>query len=313
MNANRKLGRGLDALIQRLPDISTEAQSFPDASVDLTQAVSGIEVMYVDPRTLRRNPQQPRVDFDENGIAELADSIRANGILQPIVVRKNANQELELIAGERRWRAALRLELAQVPVIVRDTPDDALLELALIENIQRENLNPVEEALAYQALREHHNWTQDELATRIGKKRSTVANALRILELPAVIQESLRTGRITAGHAKVLLGIHSTESQLELHGRILTEATSVRELEQLAVALAAAPQLVSEDQNGRSAPASSVRVKAPHIADEEDTWSRTLGTKVEIREGRGRGKILLHFFSTDDYERLKNLLLKMNS
>ncbi len=205
------LGRGLDALIS-------------------TPGPEGRRVVEIDIHRLKPNPRQPRERFAEPALAELADSIKANGVLQPILVRPS-NGRYEIIAGERRWRAAQKAGLHNVPVIVREVPDSQLLELALVENLQREDLNPVEEAKAYKALIEGVGLTQDEVSKRVGKERATVANSLRLLHLPSIVLKALESSQITAGHAKAILALHKREEQDELFKAILSKGLSVREAE----------------------------------------------------------------------------------
>ncbi|MGE3164547.1 MAG: ParB/RepB/Spo0J family partition protein [Planctomycetota bacterium] len=244
--------------------------------------------------------------FNDAALDDLAQSIRGRGILQPLVVHRLASGGYELIAGERRLRAALRLELPTVPVVVRESVVDQLLELALVENIQREDLNPVELAQAYRSLIERNSLTQNELADQLGKKRSTVANVLRFLELPAAIQDALVDGRISAGHAKVLLSVPTAADQLAHFQATLDGGLSVRALEELRDR----PQNPAATTGATPPPASrGSRVKAPHVTDQEDQLSRALGTKVEIREGNGRGKIVIEYYSLDDYERISRRLV----
>ncbi|MFQ5653310.1 MAG: ParB/RepB/Spo0J family partition protein [Planctomycetota bacterium] len=296
--ATRKLGRGLDSLIQRTEEIEPQ----------------GGEVLHIDPHQILLNRSQPRRRFDEDALEELKSSIRQEGVIQPLLVRAHEQGGFELIAGERRLRAALALELESVPVITRDLESSRLLELALIENIQREDLHPIELAKAYKELKDRHQWTQSKLAERLGKNRSTVANTLRVLELPHAIQESLAAGKISAGHAKALLSIESEEQQLEVHKELLAGGISVRALEER-LQLRTGPGEGATPDNGTAAGGRgrssrpSRRVKPPHIVEQEEILSRGLGTKVEIREAQGRGKVVINFYSIDDYERLRQQLL----
>ena len=350
MSGSKKLGRGLDTLIPRavptpIPVESLEAAPAPsettaeetsppspepvaDASAPPTPAsesTAAVEpapaeptppdpnstIFWIDPKSIQANRDQPREHFDDDAIEELAHSIRENGVLQPLVVREGENG-YELIAGERRLRASQRLELSQVPVIVKLVADEQLLEIALIENIQRENLNPIELAKAYLGLRNQHGWTQEQLADRLGKKRPSVANTLRLLELPPQVQTSVELGIISAGHAKVLLAL-PPEKQVEMHQRAVNEGLSVRALEAALrgdddedVEPEVAPSKGSTSSGSGS---SSLKVKPPHVAEQEDLLSRALGTKVEIREGRGKGRIVIDYYSTDDYERLTKRMM----
>lgn len=308
----KKLGRGLDALIRKSEN--------PDSGS------ASLEIRHVDPHHITVNRAQPRVHFDDSALRELAASIRKEGILQPLVVRRQETGGYELIAGERRLRASLSLDLATVPVIVRDDATESLLELALIENIQREDLNPIELARAYQALREQHQWTQNELAEHLGKKRSSIANAMRFLELPDRIQNALALGEITQGHAKVLLGLDEA-TQSEAFEALLVDDLSVRELEDRV-----RPRADDVDANGDPSGSSSTpstsgggpgaggiavprsarpgKAKSPQLAEEERVLSESLGTKVEIKSNGQRGRIAIEFYSPEDYERLKAILTR---
>lgn len=275
----------------------------PQSEPTAAEPQPGERVLELDPRIISVNRDQPRRVFDDGALEDLAQSIRGRGILQPLVVHRNSTGDYELIAGERRLRAALRLELPTVPVVVRESVVDQLLELALIENIQREDLNPVELAHAYQSLIKRRSLTQNQLADELGKKRSTVANVLRLLELPAQIQDGLADGRITAGHAKVLLSLPTAAEQLSLYKRTVEEGLSVRALEERR------DLGISNSDKSSGAAGRGVRVKAPHVADQESLLSRALGTKVEIKEGKGKGRIVIEYYSTDDYERLSRRLV----
>ena len=306
----KKLGRGLDSLIRKTEPTPPQPVE-PEAAIDY-------EIRHIDPTTIAVNRDQPRARFSEDGIQELARSIANEGILQPLVVRTREDGSHELVAGERRLRASLSLKLDTVPVVVRDLPTESLLELALVENIQREDLNPIELARAYKALREKNGWTQAELADQLGKKRPTVANVLRYLELPVSVQDALAAGEISSGHAKALLGVTDLEQQQVLFTRTIEEGLSVRDLEQLV----RGEELVEEhdlpDEKPPTAPGRS-GVAAPrdvssepkpaHLVDQENILSAALGTKVEIRESAGAGKILVEFYSGDDFERIKQQIL----
>ncbi|HEX7570058.1 MAG TPA: ParB/RepB/Spo0J family partition protein, partial [Verrucomicrobiae bacterium] len=243
------LGRGLGALLGGNPP-ATPTPTAPALSVappasapapDDRERVQRVPLTRVRPSAL-----QPRKEFSEEALRELADSIRAQGIVQPLIVREN-NGMFELIAGERRWRAAQLLGLAEVPVIVRVADDRAVLELALIENLQRENLNAIEEAVGYAQLAEQFQLTQEEIATKVGKSRAAVANATRLLKLPAPVQSFLRTGRISVGHAKVILGLPDEKSQQHAAERIVKEGLNVRQTEGLVAKLQTRGTKVSSD------------------------------------------------------------------
>jgi len=245
------------------------------------------------------NPDQPRQDFDAESLEGLAVSLRAQGVLQPVVVRPRADGLFELIAGERRWRAAQIAGLLKVPAIVRDVADDRRLELALVENLQRTDLNPVEEALAYQALVDDLGLNQEEVAARVGKKRATVANVLRILNLPAEIQTEIRSGSISLGHAKALAALTNRALQLEIAKRIVAEDLSVRAVE----------SMVKRTASGADALPVARRPVDPNVAAAQDSLQKSLGTKVRIALGRGRaGRIEIHFYSDEELDRLYQVL-----
>jgi ParB family chromosome partitioning protein len=267
----RALGRGLGAL---LPPAEPEA---------------GDRLRELPVETLVPNPQQPRRHFDPQAIEELAASIRASGVLQPLVVRPRGHQ-YEILVGERRWRAAQQAGLAQVPAIVREASDAEALELALVENLLREDLNPLEAADAYQRLLAEFGWTQEELARRLGKDRSSVANALRLLRLPPLIQEDLRAGRLTMGHARALLGLPSPTAQLRLRQRILTQDWSVRATE--------------AGVQARRPARARARRRAADLDVLEEELRQTLGTRVRLVGSLLRGRIELPYSSAAELERI---------
>jgi len=263
------------------------------------------------------NPQQPRKQFSDISLQELAQSIRAQGVLQPLVVRKHPSLEnrYELVAGERRWRALKQLEVPQVPVILRKVGDDEMLEVALLENIQRENLSVIEEAQSYQVLLQSHGYTQEELARRIGKDRSTIANQMRLLLLPSPLKNDLETGRITAGHARSILALPGTAFQLEMRERLLLNSWSVRETERQVRLkldfLEVSPQKQG-DKNPAPAGTSETQLskaeKDTHIQNLEEELQRRLRTRVEIKFREGKGQIKIDYFSLEEFERLYELL-----
>jgi ParB family chromosome partitioning protein len=268
------LGRGLSALI---PD--TPAATVADRSLE------------VDSDLLRPNKFQPRTHIDDERIEELAKSIRANGIIQPIVVRK-VDSGYEIIAGERRWRAAQRAGLLKVPVVVRDVPEDRLLPVALIENIQREDLNPIEEAHAYRRLVDEFHLTQEQIADAVGRDRSSVANFLRLLKLPQEVRSSLASGALSMGHARALLALADEVSQLQFARDIVSGNLSVRETEALIRKAQSTPAPKPEPQ------------KDVHTRAAEDKLRLTLGTRVRIiRRGKG-GKVEIDFTSEDELQRI---------
>ncbi len=272
------LGRGLSALI---PDAA--APSLNDRSLD------------VDTDLLRPNPYQPRTAIDDTKIEELARSIRANGVIQPIVVRR-AGDGYEIVAGERRWRASQRAGLMKVPVVVRDIPDDRLLAAALIENIQREDLNPVEEAHAYRRLADEHHLTQEQIADAVGKDRSSVANYLRLLKLPGEVLAGLGSGALSMGHARALLALPDDASQLQVSRDVIGRSLSVRETEALV------------KKTTQPAPTKSPVEKDVHTRAAEERLRFALGTRVRIERKRKGGQIEIDFGSEEELQRLFEVL-----
>jgi len=277
----RGLGRGLDALIEEAPPAPAPVQTLL-----ITQ--------------LKPNRYQPRTQFDDDAIEELAASIKAQGVVQPLVVSPDMDGTYVIVAGERRWRASRRAGLESVPVFIRQIADDReLLELALVENLQRSDLNPLEEAEAYLALQEKFGLSQEDIATRVGKARTTVTNALRLLRLPDEVQELMREGRLTAGQARPLLGLPSREAQVALAERAVREGLSARDLERLS------------SEPGREKPTKKPRpVEVANTAAAEEKLTRRLQTRVEIRR-RGKGGILhIHFHSEEELMRLYEVLVE---
>ncbi|HEX5997457.1 MAG TPA: ParB/RepB/Spo0J family partition protein [Jiangellales bacterium] len=313
------LGRGLGALIPQAPTgtvatapggppaaetrVAARATGGRDAGQEQADApdlapVPGARFAEVRVEAITPNTRQPRQVFDEDAMEELKVSIREVGFLQPIVVRESAPGSYELVMGERRWRAAQALGLEVIPAIVRDTRDDAMLRDALLENIHRANLNPLEEAAAYQQLLEEFGATQEELARRIGRSRPQISNTIRLLQLPTAVQNRVAAGVLSAGHARALLSLERPEQQEVLAGRIVAEGMSVRATEE-AVALALA----------EGAPAKRPTVKrakphAPGLNDLADRLSDHFETRVRVEIGRRKGRILVEFATVDDLERI---------
>ncbi|HEY5480605.1 MAG TPA: ParB/RepB/Spo0J family partition protein [Verrucomicrobiae bacterium] len=267
------------------------------SAADLRERVQRVALDRVHPC-----PFQPRKDFSPETLRELADSIKEQGIVQPLIVRERQGH-LELIAGERRWRAAQLLGLKEVPVILREADDRAVLELALIENLQRENLNAIEEAQGYSQLIEQFQLKQEEVATKVGKSRAVVANALRLLKLPPSIQTSIREGRLSVGHAKVILGLAGETQQRLAFERILKEGLNVRQTEGLVARL----QAREAGPVTKSGPITPLN-RDTHVASLENQLRERLGTKVHLRYAHGRGALEVAFFSDAELERILLIL-----
>ena len=301
--AKPALGRGLGALLGNIP-IAKPPVPAPTSNT-VTEAALATDtrerVQRVALDRIRPCPFQPRKDFSPETLRELADSIKEQGIVQPLIVRERDGY-LELIAGERRWRAAQLLGLAEVPVILRQADDRAVLELALIENLQRENLNPIEEAHGYAQLIEQFQLKQEDVATKVGKSRAVVANALRILKLPPSIQTSIREGRLSIGHAKVILGLATETLQRVAFERILKEGLNVRQTEALVARLQ-----VREAGATSTGPITPLNRDA-HVADLENRMRERLGTKVHLRYAHGRGALEVAFFSDAELERILHII-----
>jgi ParB family chromosome partitioning protein len=264
-------------------------------STDQAVGVPGAQLREVGVDDVVPNPKQPRQVFDDEALEELTHSVREFGLLQPIVVREAADGRYELIMGERRLRASRAAGLETVPAIVRDTTDDAMLRDALLENIHRVQLNPLEEAAAYQQLLEEFGATHEELASRIGRSRSQVTNTIRLMKLPVKVQTRVAAGVISAGHARALLGLHDAAAQDALATRIVAEGLSVRATEE-AVAMAAAEEPASKRRTRR--------ISAPGVEELGSRLSDMFETKVKIQIGRSKGKIVVEFGSVDDLQRI---------
>jgi ParB family chromosome partitioning protein len=284
MSKKERLSRSLQSLLGGVIGIETEAGQ--DVIVRLN------------PEDIQPNDLQPRDLFDEEGMRGLVESIRKHGILQPIIVKQLPHGYM-LIAGERRWRAAKQLGLKEIPAIVRHTDGASTLEIALIENIQREDLNPIEKAKGFEELITRFGFTQEQVAKAIGKDRSSVTNYLRLLDLPQEIQDNVSRGTLSMGHARAILAIQDEETQIRLCRRIIEEGLSVRKTEE-----------VVSIEKGQTKPSKSASKKAspPHIEDLEDRFRRFFGTKVSIRERNGRGRIVIAFHSIEEFGRIANTL-----
>lgn len=283
--SRKALGRGLDALFAQSSPFS---QDFVELDIDRLQPSS----------------VQPRTVFNENKLEELAQSIRQSGIIQPLVVRRYG-ERFQIIAGERRWRAAQRAELLKVPCIVKEVAEEDVLELSLIENIQREELNPIEEAHAYQKLLESHGFTQEDVGKRVGKDRSSIANALRLLKLPSEVQKLVESDELSTGHARALLSVDSPELQIKLAREISSKKLSVREVERLAKRT---QQPGSTTKLGP--PTSYNSADAANLLAAEAKLSKRLGAPVKIKSKRSGGIIEIKFSSAEDLSRLFDTLIQ---
>lgn len=299
----RGLGKGLGALIPTgpPPSVSSAGQHGPPAAAgygddDLTESLAGAYLEELPVGWIVPNPRQPRQVFDEDTLTELAASIEAVGLLQPVVVRKTQGGRYELIMGERRWRACQVAGIDVIPAIVRHTSDDDLLRDALMENLHREQLNPLEEAAAYQQLLDDFNATHEELARRIGRSRPHISNTIRLLNLPPGVQKRVAAGVLSAGHARALLSVEDPVAQEQLAYRIVAEGLSVRAVEEI-VALGAQPVKNPRTQ-GAKAPV------APGLKDLADRLSDIFETRVKVELGQRKGKIVVEFASLDDLERI---------
>jgi ParB family chromosome partitioning protein len=302
--AKPALGRGLGALLGGSPALTQPVPApivppvLPTPAPDTRERVQRVPL-----DRIRPCPLQPRKDFSAESLRELADSIREQGIVQPLIVRERGGH-FELIAGERRWRAAQLLQLPEVPVIVRQADDRAALELALIENLQRENLNAIEEAHGYEQLAGPFQLTQEEIAGKVGKSRAVVANALRLLKLPPVVQNFIRDGRLSVGHAKVILGLTNEKEQKLAAERVIKEGLNVRQTEGLVARLQKrGSRRISARPEAVAAPAGD-----PHVADMENRLREKFGTKVQLRYVEGKGAVEISFYSDDELERILQVL-----
>ena len=250
-------------------------------------------------------PFQPRKDFTAESLQELADSIKAQGIIQPLVVRAKGDR-FELIAGERRWRASQLAGLKEVPVILREADDRQVLELALIENLQRENLNPIEEALGYSELMGTFQLRQEDVAAKVGKGRASVANALRLLKLPPAVQAQVRENRLSVGHAKVILGLGDAAAQQRAAEQVIHDGLNVRQTEELITRLQ--QPAVEVTGHSRTAGGATAPIRDVHVANVENKLRERLGTKVQLRYRAGKGALDIRFYSDDELERILQIL-----
>lgn len=279
------LGKGLSAILSDKYD--SQALEFADNS-----QVIELRIVDVEP-----NKDQPRKAFDKEKLDELADSISKHGVIQPIIVTKKEDI-YQIVAGERRWRASKQAGLKKIPAIIRNYDEVKIMEVALIENLQREDLNPVEEALGYKSLIETFSLTQDKISERVGKSRSAIANSLRLLNLPEKVRTLLEKGAISVGHAKAILSLTNKNDQIQIAEIVADKKLSVRETENL---------IKNKDKEKKTNPKISSEVKLA-IKDMENSFSKYLGTKVKIKESNGKGKIEISYYSHDEFERITEML-----
>ena len=281
---NKGLGRGLGALLGDFAEETTEQSAY-----------RLLPIYKVEP-----NPDQPRQDFDEEELQALSESISIHGVIQPLTVRELSSGYYQIIAGERRWRAARQAGLSEVPAVVIEADDKKAMELALIENLQRQDLNPVEEALGYQSLMADYGLTQEETASRVGKSRPAVANALRLLNLSSEVLEKVRSGELSAGHARAILSLKSEKQQIDAMKKILALALSVRQAETLCKNMLKEPK-----------PEKEVTLAVNYVAECEKSLSKHLGRGVKIVNGKRKGRFELEFYGQDDLQVLLDALMKL--
>lgn len=279
--SKRGLGRGLEALIPVLDKHEENVQE-----IDIKKIVA--------------NDKQPRKDFDESKLDELAASMKQHGVLQPVILRKKGSV-YELVAGERRWRAAAKAGIERIPAIVKELSDAEVMEIALIENLQREDLNPMEEAMAYKSLMNDFGLTQEELSKRVGKSRSQIANTVRLLNLDKEIQDLVTEDKLTAGHARALLSIQDKSMRIKLAKRICEEDLSVRQTEQIVKKISKEKSKIANEKP---------KEINPVIIDITEKLQRALGTRVKIKGNEKRGKIEIEFYSGDELERILEAIVK---
>ena len=293
------LGKGLDSLIPDNKNIKTITSEKAAEEKKEDQVKSGVQMLKIN--MVEPNRDQPRKYFEEDALLELADSIKQFGILQPLIVRKRKDY-YEIIAGERRWRAAKIAGIKEVPVIIKEYTDQEIVEIGLIENIQRENLNPIEEAMAYKRLLEEFNLKQDEVAERVSKSRTAVTNSMRLLKLDSKVQQMIIDDMITTGHARALLAIDDPELQYTLASQIFDEKLSVRETE----------KLVKEIKNPKKPKEKKVVENSFIYRDLENKMKDIFGTKVSISsKGKGKGKIEIEYYSDDELEQMFEMIMSI--
>jgi ParB family chromosome partitioning protein len=277
----KRLGRGLEALIP----------------LDTSDAEGVVEVKI---NKIRPNQFQPRRSFDEEKLGELAESIREHGVIQPIVIRKKG-EVYEIVAGERRWRASQRVGLTSIPAVIKEYDDTEMMQIALIENLQREDLNPIEEAMAYRQLMDEFNFTQEMLSQKIGKSRSVIANSVRLLTLPEELQQMISNSLLSSGHARALVAIGDPEKQLKMAREIINNGLTVRDVEKKAKEEQKAVKIRFKSSRGLK--------ESPFVLEVEEKLKRSLGTKVKIKSGPKKGKIEIEFYNDTDLDRIVGTIL----
>ena len=282
MVKQKGLGRGLGALIDDIDEVSAAKSPYQQLPI----------------HKVERNPDQPRQDFDEEELAALSESIAIHGVVQPLTVRELPSGYYQIIAGERRWRAARMAGLTQIPAVIIEADDKKVMELALIENLQRQDLNPVEEALGYQVLMSEYEMTQEDVSRQVGKSRPAVANALRLLGLPEDVLDMVRTGKLSAGHARAVLSLKTEKKQLEAAKKIANLGLSVRQAEMLCKNMAKEP-----------VPKQETFFKVDYVAECEKSLSKQLGRGVKIVNGKRKGRFELEFYGQDDLQVLLEALM----
>ncbi|MDR1232251.1 MAG: ParB/RepB/Spo0J family partition protein [Spirochaetaceae bacterium] len=287
MQTKRGLGRGIEAL---LPGTGSRTEEKGELYLPLDK--------------LKANPDQPRKYFDQTALDELAMSVREHGVIEPVIVEETEDGFYIIVAGERRCRAAALAGLQEVPALVRNYSEEKRLEISIIENIQREGLNPVEEALAYKQLMDLAGYSQDEVAAKVGKSRPAVANSIRLLKLPEPVQDALRTGKITQGHARAILAVETAETQLALFTEIVDRTLTVREAESRAAEMNKSPLFTPKPKT----PAVP-KARDPHLASMEQRFIDRLGTKVRIDGDAASGSIRIDYYSQDDLDRLHEIIV----
>jgi len=314
------LGKGLSALIPgagiNQEEQPSSLEGLPDVPHITPLAAERDSIAFIDLTSVEPNPLQPRRDFPKESLEELAQSIKEHGIIQPITVRKVGPDRYQLVSGERRVRASIEAGLKRIPAYVLDVETDTkMLELAIIENVQRLQLNPIEEAEAYQRLIEDCHLTQEDVAEKIAKDRTTVTNFLRLLKLPEAIRESLRRGQLGVGHAKAVMSVSSPERQIELWQEAVTQNLSVRKLEELARNAVRENAIIGEDSPRKTAKAKLINeqeITPTALVPIENELKQKLGTQVRARmKADGSGELTIEFYSADDLERIHDLLMSV--